>query len=872
MRKKKCLRKVGQLFVFLMLVSQFGCDALTNKPQISIVTDTGPGEPVNHGLAEITNELRAKRISFETVGSIEEAQGKHIVVVGLSEGNGAAAQLLVAENRAVPAEPESLAIWSTRFDGRPGWVIAGSDNRGLMYGLLDVAERISWATDSQEPLTAIVEVTEKPDAAERAISIYTMNRAYWESRFYDEAYWDRYLNTLAKNRFNSLVLIFGYENGGFLAPVYPYFFDVDGFPDVHMVGIDSGQQKRNLAMLNRLVEMAHERGIRFSVGIWDHIYRGGVQGGGVPEYKEAPNQPQEHLVWGVTADNLTAYTKAGMEKFIKVVPGLDGIQLRVHWESGLTAAEQLVFFPEIFRMVKKTAPNLRLDIRAKELPDQIIDDALEIGVNFRLTTKFWMEQMGMPYHPTKTNPEESPIRHSYAYLLRYPQKYKMHWRLWNGGTSRMLLWGSPAYVKRFVEATHLYDGEGFEVNEPLATKMEAQPHDAQPFELIKPDYQYYDYEFERYWHFFQTFGRMGYNPDTSPEVWEKAFQKRFGNEVGPIIEQALHKASWVLPRIVTSVFPYREFPMTRGWPEKERLGDLPAYSTAEFSDMQQFANFTDEANLLVDGGEEPRILPSENSRWFEQVSQDINRLVSEAEKYMPNERNRELEVTIADLKILSNLALFHSRRIPAAVSYCLFEKTKDVTALDDAIAFEREAITAWSQIVAASKDVFNDDLLFGVCNAGLCGHWKDELEALERGLRELEQKRDEMPTTGAAIRTAPRYQTASDKGQLFNVVHDPVVTNPVGEPLKITVTIKAPAGVKWVRLRHRSVNQEKPYKTLPMLRSGSADTYSAVVAAGEIDPTWDYMYFIEMMDDAGNGRIYPDLNEETPYIIVKLIR
>ena len=57
-----------------------------------------------------------------------------------------------------------------------------------------------------------------------------MNRAYWESRFYDEDYWARYLDLLAQNRFNSLVVIFGYENGGFLAPCYPYFFDVEGFP------------------------------------------------------------------------------------------------------------------------------------------------------------------------------------------------------------------------------------------------------------------------------------------------------------------------------------------------------------------------------------------------------------------------------------------------------------------------------------------------------------------------------------------------------------------------------------------------------------------------------------------------------------------
>ena len=35
---------------------------------------------------------------------------------------------------------------------------------------------------------------------------------------------------LAADRINSFIVIFGYENGGFMAPLYPYFFDVAEFP------------------------------------------------------------------------------------------------------------------------------------------------------------------------------------------------------------------------------------------------------------------------------------------------------------------------------------------------------------------------------------------------------------------------------------------------------------------------------------------------------------------------------------------------------------------------------------------------------------------------------------------------------------------
>jgi hypothetical protein len=96
----------------------------------------------------------------------------------------------------------------------------------------------------------------------------------------------------------------------------------------------------------------------------------------------------------------------------------------------------------------------------------------------RICTKYWAEQMGMPFHPTHVNRQDQHNRrHGYADLLRYPQRYKMHWRLWNGGTTRVLLWGDPDYIRRFADSTHLYDGDGYEVNEPLATKMQGHPHD-----------------------------------------------------------------------------------------------------------------------------------------------------------------------------------------------------------------------------------------------------------------------------------------------------------------------------------------------------------------------------------------------------------
>jgi hypothetical protein len=887
MKKIQISPKGWMLFLFsLILIIATNCNTGKAAKQLSIITDPAPTMPVLHALTKLKAALDDKKISYELVGSMDEASGECLIVAGQSHGEGSASLLLNSGNKSVPESSEGLTIWRTEWKGKPAWVVSGYDERGLMYGLLDVANRIGWSEDRKEPMREVREITEKPDVSERAVSIYTMNRAYWESRFYNEDYWTEYLDMLAENRFNSLVIIFGYENGGFMAPCYPYFFNVDEYPEIEMVGLTAQQQQQNLDAFNRLIGMAHERSIKFKVGIWDHIYRGGVQGGGIPGTEKASDSPVEGLVWGVNDENLIPYTEAALAKLIKVMPGLDGIQFRMHNESGVEDNEQATFWKDVFDMIKENAPDMSVVLRAKGMKESVIQSALDAGINFSIGTKYWMEQMGMPFHPTHINVQNQfDRRHGYADMLTYPQQYRIHWRLWNGGTTRILLWGNPDYARRFAESTHLYGGDGFEVNEPLATKMLGQPHDTVPFDILQPPYRYYEYEFERYWHFFQVFGRLGYNPETSDQVWKKEFESRFGKEAAPIVERALHLASWILPRVVSSVYNYSSsFPTTRGWPEKQRLDDLPVYARGEGSDIQQFASFDDEARMLIEGGETARILPSENSLWLEQTSRELNRLISEAQGVIGNDRNKEFNSTMTDLRILSNLALYHARRIPAAVSYCLYERTGDVSALEDAIDYERSAIEAWKMIVEAAGDVYAEDLMMGVRKVArgnnkygwvkeLSGHWKDELVLLEKGLERLDQERTSFSPKGE-ITIAPHYQPAetADKSAFFRITHQPILSAMAGQPIELKATVSANDGVKWVRLCYRSVNQQEDYRILQMLPEEGTDIYRAIVPAREINPVFDFMYFIEVMDNNGKGTIYPDLQKETPYKIVKLMR
>src|SRR5260221_7126790 len=249
----------------------------------------------------------------------------------------------------------------------------------------------------------------------------------------------------------------------------------------------------------------------------------------------------------------------------------------------------------------------------------------------------------------------------------------MNWRLWNGGTSRVRLWGDPDYVRRYWATTTLYDSPNWDVNEPLATKMEAQRPDAAPFDLLPAKHRYYDYEFERYWHFFQLSGRLGYNPETPADLWHHEFQRRFGAAAAPHVEAALHRASQVLPMIVAAVYPYSLFPTTRGWAERQSLGaTLAQYARNEGSDVQQFESFADAAKRIVAGGVTARRTPEATSRWFDETADAVFASIQRAAATVGT-RGNEFDSTITDVSMLASLARFHARRSLAAVLYVVVQ-------------------------------------------------------------------------------------------------------------------------------------------------------------------------------------------------------
>jgi hypothetical protein len=92
------------------------------------------------------------------------------------------------------------------------------------------------------------------------------------------------------------------------------------------------------------------------------------------------------------------------------------------------------------------------------------------------------------------------------------------------------------------------------------------------------------------------------------------------------------------------------------------------------------------------------------------------------------------------------------------------------------------------------------------------------------------------------------------------------------EDLQVTAQATDASTVKWVRLRYRHVTQFEDYQTAWMHFSPETGLWSGTIPGDFITPEWDLMYYVQVMDDQGNGRMYPDLETEMPYVIVPVER
>ena len=854
---------------------------------ICIIDRSSSKSPVLFGKQELVNAVNTAGATVESADFWSDVNKEDLCIV-MGESSSRLIERLLEENGVkLQNGAEGVILqWCTTGD-RKVLVVSGTDERGLMYALLELSDRVRCRGINS--LIEVDNIQEYPDNKVRGVDRFVMGHRD-DDWFYSEEFWDNFIKRLAKNRFNRFTLITGFDTA-YMTPPYPFFVEVPGFPDVKVKDMAPGKREKNLEMLRFIGKVCRSCGVDFFFSTWQQL---------------PWTDNQKFLVENIplTDEEFTRYCADGMRELLLSCPEIDGLQLRVNLEAGIRStgnksSTHEKFWLEMIDSIVSVGRPLKLDLRAKGLTDEMLEYAVNTGLDIAVPTKYWCEHAALPYHIPQLRTEEmrtvenynSSRRYSYGNLLKKPRWYDMIYRLWNYGSTNLFLWGDPDYCRRFSDSCRLGGGIGFEINTMLALKggHEFIPGDAWPIH-INPEIIDYNWEDERYWAYYLSFGRWGYNKNTSAEVWKREFDLRFGEEISGYVEEAYRWASKVMPLITTAHFPVH--PSLHYWPElyagaalfhennydpyfKDRnyINSLPS-DEALFYSMEQYIDDLESGNL------KGKYSPLQVRDWLKALADNIRKCLEKFEAHSGLRNCKELKATIVDFTMIADIAEFHVWKIKAAYHLYLYQKKgcrEELKASYQAMTVAREF---WTKLSRLGSDNFNHNLEF---NAGTGrkrnGNWEDRLvkeinadmACLEKLLTEngidIKETVNSVDREYRSMLKPSVYNILSltdDVPQMCKAGQDLVVNIKCGE-----MNVNALSKV-WLNYRHTDHTKGK-YISIEMERLG--DGYRAVIPGDYIVPEWDLIIFISAIDSAGNPLIYPGIYHTeymAPYFVINI--
>jgi hypothetical protein len=606
---------------------------------VSIIVD--PRDPIASAappawaVGELRAALSAQGGSAQVYPRIAAApvSDRYIVVAG--SGSSSARQILKAANISMPSSSEALCLVPGHLGGKSALLAGGSDARGLVYAVLELADRVNYGStlDIKTP------VVEKPANVVRSCARCFVSPVEDKSWFYDRSLWVEYLSNLAAHRFNRFNLTFGigYNSArnipdSYFYLAYPFLLPVPGY-NVTAAGLPDAERDRNLETLRFISEETVARGLQFNLALWSHAY-------------EWPNPDTNYRIAGLTPETHAPYCRDGLAALLKACPKITGLSVRMHGESGIPDG-RYDFWETLFAAIKPAGRRIDLDLHAKGTDQRHIDIALATGMPVSMAPKFWAEHMGMPYHqaairedemrpPGPNEPRNAAttrrfLRYGYGDYLREDRKFGIIHRIWPG-TQRHLLWGDPAMAAGYGRAFSFSGSLGVELFEPLSFKGRmgtGQPggRNAYADKSLDPKYDWQKFNYQ-----YRVWGRLIYNPETDADGWRRYLRREFQAAAQPA-ELALANASRVLPVITTthgasgsnnSYWPemYTNMPVVdpnrsqpyRDTPDPKKFGTVGAF------DPQLFSSVEECAEALAGGKSLAKYTSLDVAQWLDDMS------------------------------------------------------------------------------------------------------------------------------------------------------------------------------------------------------------------------------------------------------------
>ncbi len=868
--------------------------------------------PVQWALEHLRASLNRRGLQTRIHPTLGDLPSNTFCIVVATDASPLAQQVLDSAHVALPKGPEAMRLVRGKAGGRVGGrsvlLAGGSDARGLVHALLELADRAEFAADPMTELNRVEHIIQHPANEVRSVARLFVSELEDKPWFNDRSFWERYLTELATQRFNrfSLMLGLGYDfprdiRDAYFHFAYPFLIAVPGYA-VRAAPLPEPERERNLAMLQFISQEAARRGLHFQLGLWTHAW----------QWADSPKV--NYVIEGLSPATHAPYCRDALDALLRACPAISGVTLRIHGESGI-AEGSYDFWQTVFEGAARCGRRVELDLHAKGIDEKMIDLALATGLPVKVSPKFWAEHMGLGYMQGAIRPLEMPpregsdqgffakssgsrrfLRYGYGDLLAENRRYGVLHRLWPG-TQRLLLWGSPELAADYGRAASFCGSAGLEWCEPLSFKGRKGSglpggRDAYADASLRPA----GGDFEKYRYGYRVWGRHLYDPNCEPDEWRRYLRRQFGPGA-PSLETALQAASRILPLITTAHCPSAA--NNNYWPEiytnmaivdakrPHPYGDTLSpkrFGTVSPLDPEFFSRIDDCADELLHGGPGAKYSPAWVAASLQSAAAMAETALATAARKVRDPQNAEFRRFAADIRIQNGLGQFFAWKFRAAALFALHQRSGYSPALEEAIKAYRQAREAWAKMAEAAARVYRRDVTFGPEDFQR-GHWLDRLPAIDADIADMEKLLQHPGTDRAPAPAAVEPQVIT---RAINAVlqappepprlalpdfHRPLTSFRRGEPIRIEVSVgrgsRAPK-LKSIRLRFRRVNQAETWQMQDMEPQGAI--YWASIPAAYTDSPFPLQYHFECHEPSGAAWLFPGLTpawHAQPYFLLR---
>ena len=868
---------------------------LAKSGSIALIVDTkdkvASAVPPTWAIGELKKAMEEQGSKVRIIQNISETKENEFCILISGMNAPLAKSTFKKLNITNPDVAESLCIVQSEIENRKVLVVSGFDELGLVYALTELADRVKLIESDRDALEFKSPVIEKPASRTRSILRHFSSELEDKPWFYDIEYWKNYLDILVSSRVNRLnfSMGMGYNSvinvsDGYMIFPYPFFVNVPGY-NVTAKGLSDEERAKNLETLKYIGEETTKRGLRFQFGIWTLAYK----------WVRSPNAT--YTIEGLTDETHGDYCRKALAILLSEVPTISGVTFRVHEESGIPKG-QGNFWKTQFSAIEKCGRKVEIDMHAKNMEAQTLQSALETNQPVVVSPKFCGEHLGLPYHSSTIREKEMPdvdklvdtgegllvgnrkfTRYGYADMLSENRTWDVVFRIWPG-TQRFLLNGDSATFAGYGRIASFCGAAGIELSEPLMFKGRKGTGTeggrcAYLDKTLNPRY-----DFEKYAYTYRLWGRLGYNPDSNPEVWQRALKPEFGS-AAVAIENALASATRVLPLFYMVHTPSGD--CARYWPEiytNLPMAVIDPKINIDTRDPKLFGNvspmdtqifqFPDEsADAILNGAVTGKYSSIEVSQWFDSLVESASVNIQKAHEQLGNAASKpNFRRVEEDVLIQIGMAKFFAAKLRSAVLWRVFSVSGNKEAGKLAVEKYTEGLNAWKTMAERAKSIYIGNITYGVH-----GNWFDRIPSFEKDIAEMsEQIANQTEPTNKpnpeSVDRAIKLATSKVTRPIVEAVHKPEESFLTGKGLPIAIGISQ--DVHKVKLNYRHVDQSEYWQSVEMKQNGK--TYTGNIPSDYTTKRFPLQYYFEIETSQSQATLYPALAADlanVPYFVVR---